>query len=588
MKEKLFLLWYVTAALFAGCSDEENATIDLLPSATNSEVSTSLNLAETSGAGANVLFESSHDWEAKVTLSDGSECDWLQLSPASGQAGKNTVKVITKTDNLTGDVRKALLTLYGDGNPLVNLDVEQKRKDFISLSETSFSVSAAGGTVEVLVTGSAENAELYAATNSEASSYVSMQWAKATKGVLQAKLQLTLEANEFPEERTAHFQCAFLDANNQVIVESDSIEVKQPGQGALTSTDMSRNGEVKKLQTHTKGNFGIPVVILGDGFVDKQIASGYYDECMKIGLDNFFSEEPYRSLRDYFDVWQITAVSESNLLDGKHNTAIGSYPTGNDTEVKGNHMAVLEYAEGISEMEDANVFSETTFLVMLNTPTYAGTCYFGFQTEEGIINLAIGYAPLIFSPKNAYCRLVAVHESGGHGFGKLNDEYSYQEMGAAPEEEIREVEAMHKLGWFINTSTTSDPELVPWAHFLKDDRYKSGDGNGYQLTVLEGAGTYIQNLWRPTEDSMMNSSTSGFNVISREAIYKRVMQLAYGSPWEYDYEEFVKFDLAHLPVNSKSIRIPLRDDESFRIIDQGTVQKLPRFHRPVFVNQRID
>ena len=87
--------------------------------------------------------------------------------------------------------------------------------------------------------------------------------------------------------------------------------------------------------------------------------------------------------------------------------------------------------------------------------------------------------------------------------------------------------------------------------------------DGYQLTVLEGAGTYIQNLWRPTEDSMMNSNTRGFNVISRETIYKRVMQLAYGSPWEYDYEEFVKFD-------------------------QGTVQKLPRFHRPVFVNQRID
>ena len=87
--------------------------------------------------------------------------------------------------------------------------------------------------------------------------------------------------------------------------------------------------------------------------------------------------------------------------------------------------------------------------------------------------------------------------------------------------------------------------------------------DGYQLTVLEGAGTYIQNLWRPTEDSMMNSNTSGFNAISRETIYKRVMQRAYGSPWEYDYEEFVKFD-------------------------QGTVQKLPRFHRPVFVNQRID
>ena len=33
-----------------------------------------------------------------------------------------------------------------------------------------------------------------------------------------------------------------------------------------------------------------------------------------------------------------------------------------------------------------------------------------------------------------------------------------------------------------------------------------------------------------------------FSAPSREAIYKRVMKLAYGDSWKYDYEEFVKFD----------------------------------------------
>ena len=46
---------------------------------------------------------------------------------------------------------------------------------------------------------------------------------------------------------------------------------------------------------------------------------------------------------------------------------------------------------------------------------------------------------------------------------------------------------------------------------------------------------------------MMRSNTHGFNAPSREAIYKRVMQLAYGDGWTYDYEEFVAFDQAHLP-----------------------------------------
>lgn len=586
MKQKLFLLLSVAVMLLAGCSDD-NATIDLVPSSSGSQVSTSINLAEMSGAAGKVTFESSHEWEAKVTQSDGSECTWLKLSPASGKAGKCTVSVSAKSDNLTGEVRQAILTLYGKGKPLVNLNVEQKRKNFISLSETKFSVPASGGTVEVEITGYGGDARLNAYTSTTASGYVNVEWVKQTKGLLQVKMLITVEENQYPEERTAPFQCAFIDNNDQLVVESDYIEVKQAGQGALTSSDMSHDGEVKRLQTHTKGNAGIPLVILGDGFVDKQIASGYYDECMQIGLDNFFSEEPLKSLREYFDVWQVTAVSGSNLLDGK-STAVCSYPTGNGTEIQGDHMKVFNYCEGIEEMQDVNLLYQTTFLVIMNTSTYAGTCYFGFYSnDEKLLDIAVGYSPMIFSPKNVYSRLVAVHESGGHGFGKLNDEYSYQEMGAAPEEEIESVKAFQEIGWFVNTSITGDPELVPWARFLKDERYMNGDGNGHPLTVLEGAGTYIKNLWRPTEDGMMNGYNGGFNVACREAIYKRVMRMAYGSPWEYDYEEFVKFDQAHLPINSTSTRSLLRDDEQLQLMDRKEMRKLPRLHHPVFVGERI-
>ena len=35
---------------------------------------------------------------------------------------------------------------------------------------------------------------------------------------------------------------------------------------------------------------------------------------------------------------------------------------------------------------------------------------------------------------------------------------------------------------------------------------------------------------------------SRFNAPSREAAYIRIHKLAYGSSWEYDYEEFVKYD----------------------------------------------
>ena len=35
----------------------------------------------------------------------------------------------------------------------------------------------------------------------------------------------------------------------------------------------------------------------------------------------------------------------------------------------------------------------------------------------------------------------------------------------------------------------------------------------------------------------------GFDVFGRSMIYKRCMKIAYGDSWEFNYEDFVKFDL---------------------------------------------
>ena len=38
----------------------------------------------------------------------------------------------------------------------------------------------------------------------------------------------------------------------------------------------------------------------------------------------------------------------------------------------------------------------------------------------------------------------------------------------------------------------------------------------------------------------------GFNVPSREAIYKRINTIAFGEDWQYDYETFVQQDLKNI------------------------------------------
>ena len=585
MKQKLFFCLFAVTALFTSCSSDD-PTITVLTNDSTGAPITQISLGANKDTKGSVVFESSDDWEAKATLSDGTECNWLIISPAQGKAGKVSVTVKANSSNMTGEPRTATLTLYGDGKALQNLSVTQAKMDFIELdqSQLSMSISAQGGDVDIPFTCSLpENGLVQVAYSSSLKGWAQLSWLSNTRSLEQKALRVSVDANPFTGERSAQLQLRILNANDDVVMQTDVITLTQTAGPELTSTDESKDGEYKVLQTHSKGNVGIPLVILGDGFVDTQIASGYYDECMQRGIDNFFSEEPYTSLREYFDVWQVTAVSHSNVLDGKHKTAISSYPTGDGTLIEGDHSMALAYAQEVPQLQTIEALSELTILVVMNTDAYAGTCYFGFSFDgQTTSNLAVGYAPMIYGPRHEESRQVMVHENAGHGFAKLGDEYGYSSNGTAPQSLRDKLLSFQEIGWMMNISATGDPELVPWSRFLKDSRY-TNDGNGFALGVLEGGYTYTNGIWKPTEDSMMGSNQDGFNAPSREAIYKRVMSMAYGSPWEYDYEEFVKFDQAHLPVNSAKTRAIQMEREGFDLLDKEEMKKRPLFHEPVFV-----
>ena len=64
------------------------------------------------------------------------------------------------------------------------------------------------------------------------------------------------------------------------------------------------------LQESTKGNHLVDVVIMGDGFAAEHFSNGDYDRVMRKAADAFFSVEPYASLREYFNVYYINAISQ--------------------------------------------------------------------------------------------------------------------------------------------------------------------------------------------------------------------------------------------------------------------------------------
>ncbi len=303
-------------------------------------------------------------------------------------------------------------------------------------------------------------------------------------------------------------------------------------EGEYESTDYSADGKVKTLQTASKG-LGIDIVLMGDGYSDRMIADGTYEQVMKDAMEYLFYEEPYKTFRDHFNVYMVYAVSKTE--DVENGETVFSTEFGEGTYVEGNAETVLNYASKASSNAS---MAEALIVVMMNSKKYAGTCwmYYSSATSGDYGNgFSISYFP-VGKDATAF-RQVLNHEANGHGFAKLDDEYAYEYMGAFPDEAVPFYETQESWGWWKNTDNTNDEYMIKWAHFLQDERYKY-DGLG----IFEGGSTYWTNIWRPTEYSIMRYNTGGFNAPSREAIYYRIHKLAYGADWVYDYEDFVEYD----------------------------------------------
>jgi len=309
------------------------------------------------------------------------------------------------------------------------------------------------------------------------------------------------------------------------------------GDAPYESTDFSADRKAYTLQTASEGN-GINVVLMGDAFSDRQIADGTYEKVMQQAADAFFSEEPYASFRDMFNVYYVNAVSQNEGYFDGGETAFSCY-FGEGTRVGGNDGLCMQYAQAAFNFTDEQM-QDVLIIVMMNSTRYAGTCWMyyntGYTSDYGR-GTSVAYFPI----GTTYEDLATIlhHEAGGHGFAKLNDEYAYEYMGMIPANEIRDEQNMREnYGWGKNTDYISDPARVYWSKFIADSRYASEN-----IGVYEGACTYWTGAYRPTENSIMNDNTGGFNAPSREAIYYRIHKLAYGESWTYDYEEFVNWDL---------------------------------------------
>ena len=467
------------------------------------------------GGSITINMTATQRWSAKVS----GNSKWCTLDRSSGAAGEVTIQInISANDSYSG--RQCTVTIT-TGKTQGRISIVQAQLDVLQTEPESLEIEAEGGSVEATV-----RANISYTLSCEAD-WLSWEETPAEEWSTEHTITISAGQNESPQARSA---LLLLQGGSL----SCTLSVQQAG--ALESDPL--DGIATALQTHSQGA-GIPIVIMGDAFPREDIESGQYQQLMSEAAETLFSEEPFALLREMFDVYCVNIVSGpyEDFSSGE-STTLGTW-FGEGTMVGGDISACRRYTlEAIAE-ED---LEKSLTIVLMNRACHAGRCYMSFVHREDsspsdcALGEAYAFLPLGTDPEDFASLLL--HEAGGHGFGKLADEYAYDTAGIIPQSQVDTYRSLQTLSHaYMNVSF--DSEELPWSHFLEDERYR-WDGLG----CWEGACTYPLGVWRPSENSIMNSAPRGFNAPSREAIYRRIQRLAFGSEWEYDFETFAAFDAA--------------------------------------------
>ena len=288
------------------------------------------------------------------------------------------------------------------------------------------------------------------------------------------------------------------------------------------------------LQKATKGNNGgINIVLLGDGFNAKDIASRDYLKDIKQEVEYFFGIEPYKTYRDYFNVYTAIPLSTESGVGTVNTIRYNRFNTTftGGVGLKADYDEVFDYALGAPTVNKGNL-NQTLIIIVPNSTDYGGICQ---MWEDG--------SAIAFCPKSTYgypldTRGVIQHEAGGHGFGKLGDEYIYHNAFIDACDcsccgHVLEFNGAKSLGWYDNLELTGKMHSVGWSHLIFDDRYSD------IVDIYEGGYMHNRGVFRSEPNSCMNNDIPYYSTISRESIVKRIKAYAGET---YSFEDFVKND----------------------------------------------
>lgn len=325
------------------------------------------------------------------------------------------------------------------------------------------------------------------------------------------------------------------------------------------------DGEVIVNQSATVGG-GVNIVFMGDCFDARDIATGSYLDGINEAIGYYFAIEPYKTYRDYFNVYTIVGMSDDSGMGTVNLVKDAKF--GSQYSVDGispDMQKTYEYAMKAESVNEGNL-NQTLVVMVENTEDYGGICYmWGDGSAIAICPMSRDAYPFDF-------RGIVQHEAGGHGFAKLADEYIYHNVfiescDCLCCDHLDGFNAGKALGWYRNLSTTGDHKTVEWAHLFAHPDYMD------KVDMYEGGYFHSRGIYRSEANSCMNNNVPYYSAISRQEMVERIMRYA---GLEFSLEDFYANDVRDASNNDFTTRSLAPAQQAIYEASAGK-QKAPKF-----------
>ncbi len=361
-----------------------------------------------------------------------------------------------------------------------------------------------------------------------------------------------IKLSEFLGASTTWFWKVKADDNNK---RANSVTYSDVFSFTTDDTAIYRDGEHRVYQKSAKPT-PVNLFFLGDGYVeaDYVFKEGKFDKDIEEAIEAFFSIEPYKSYREYFTIYIVAGISKESGMSVTsqnifRNTCFGVTKTGaaNTTGITCNSESVFNYVKKVPGITDTDL-TKTSIILLSNEDVYAGTCLM-WSTGR-----SIGISPVCRrgTPTSmTYFHSIVMHESGGHGWGRLADEY-INEQTEIPADKVTELLKWQGFGHYLNVSSTSDMTKVSWSDFIGLPDYSNRVG------AFEGGHYYSKGIWRSEQTSCMINNMHYYNAASRRLIVKRILEV---SGEGFTFQKFLEKDIVKAPLRRDYVT--KMEDESF-------------------------